>query len=182
MNTEKRSQGVRWRAGIGVGTISLLVIFTILCFSTLALLSLTSAHNNQRIHSRGLQGAKNISQAEGVAAKQLAQLDYFLAELQAEYLAGTADISDISPDQSGLLTPQSYYQAAYQKAESMGCTVNEAEETLTFSVPIDKNSELVTTLRVLPPGEDFRYTVIAQYAVMTGEWAPDNSGHVWPGN
>ena len=40
------------RSGVGTGTTSLLMIFTVLCFATLAMLSLSTAANGRRIAAR----------------------------------------------------------------------------------------------------------------------------------
>lgn len=172
---KNRYNSVRLRSGIGTGTISLLVIFTVLCFSTLALLSLTSAHSNQRIQQRSLLSAQNMAQAEGVAAKQLAYIDNILADLQADYATQPL------PENGNLNPSQNYYEAVYERANGMGYGVNEAERTITFSVPIDKNTALITTLLILPPDAELRYEMQAQYASMIGDWEPADSGQLWPG-
>lgn len=173
MNTQKKKIHTLRRTGIGTGTISLLVIFTVLCFSSLALLSLTAAASNGRIHQRSLIATQNMAQAEGQAAQQLARIDDMLYGLQIEYVASEA---------SGESTADAaYYTAALLNAQEMGCTVDMQNHTVSFTVPIDKNNMLFTTLHLLPPSSQYRYELTEQYSSMGGNWEPDEEIQLWEG-
>lgn len=175
--TPQKRQFVRRRPSLGTGTISLLVIFTVLCFSTLALLSLTSAVNNQRIHHRSLLMAHSLTTAEGDAARTLAQLDETLFTQQQAYAA--ADNNNEVLQQTAL---NNYYQQAFAAARELGFEVDETTLTATCRHTVDNNNELITVLTFNAPEEAQRYHITAQYSLMTGEWTPDNSGQHWPGN
>lgn len=151
------------RSGVGTGTISLLMIFTVLCFATLALLSLSTAASDRRIQSRGYENAVQLATAEGLVSEKLAELDkelYALAD-------GGAD----------------YEQQATAKAQSLGWTLDEESGYLVYEVEIDTENNLVTTVRIDPSGAGARYTVIGQTTVYQGEWEPEVDGSLWvPGS
>ena len=176
--TENKKRTNR-RPGLGVGTVSLLVIFTVLCFSTLALLSLSSAVNYQNTMRPSQQGALSLAAAEGEAAQKLAELDTMLMELQIEM-----QVSDANDAQSSTYasTARAYYDRAAQKAEGLGFEILEDTQQLRFALPIDENHELVTEIVLHAPGADIRYIVVKQASVMTGEWDPGSGeGQLWPG-
>lgn len=144
------------RGSIGTGTISLLMIFTVLCFATLAMLSLSTAASDRRIQQRGFTKAVDLAAAEGAAAEAMAGLDEALVALDA--------------------TDTDYTDEALRAAAGLGWEVDEAAGSCIWTVPLDGENELVTTVRIDPAGADTRFTLTSQVTKFTGSWeaeAPD---------
>lgn len=149
------------RSGVGTGTTSLLVIFTLLFMSTLGLLSLSTALSNQRIMRRGFTSMHNLTTAKGEAAQMLADLDDAL----------------LTAAQAG---EKGYAQRASAAVAGLGWEVNQDEQTAQIYVTIDENNALVTSVKLLPFGSSLRYALQGQTMLMVGEWVPDGAT-VWPG-
>lgn len=155
MNQRTRRTYRRTRSGVGTGTTSLLMIFTVLCFATLALLSLSTAASNQRIQKRSFEGTAALAVAEGQAAEKLAELD---TELSAA--ASRESWNALATGLEWQKNADGYYESA---------------------VPIDESHQLVTVVELLPEGPG-NYRVISQMSVFTGEWTPTQDGDIWSGN
>lgn len=147
------------RSGVGTGTISLLMIFTVLCFATLALLSLSTAASDRRIQSRGYENAVQLATAEGTVSEKLAGLDKVLYDLEG---AGGE-----------------YLEQATEAARNLGWTLDEESGYLVYEVEIDTENNLVTTVRIDPAEAATRYTLIGQTTVYQGEWEPEADGGLW---
>lgn len=158
------------RTGIGVGSVTILVVFTILSVTTLALISLSTAVSNRRINQRSLQSTENMARAEGQAAAKLADIDTALWQLQQQ--APPQDAADES----------AYMRRAATAVEALGCQVDAGTQTASFSLPIDERNDMVCTLQLLPPGQPRRYVLLGMQAVMVGEWDPGEGGALWQGN
>lgn len=167
-NRKRRAAPARRRQGIGTGTVSLLVIFALLFFSTLALLSLTAALGNQRVTRRSLALVSGLSAAEGQMAGVLAQMDDELVALRQEYATGAQQ-------------PEDYYKAAAAAAVQLGFKAEGTENSFEYTLEIDENHVLVTHILLLPPGGTGRYAVVGQYTEVTGEWSPAQGGQLWEG-
>lgn len=119
MNSEARKTGGR-RSAIGTGTTSLLVIFTLLCFATLAMLSFTTAVSNQRMQKGSGENVTNRLAAEGIAAAALARLD--------DELLGAGDADAI--------------------LDELGFTAGEEKDTYRLVTPIDDTNQLITEVEL----------------------------------
>lgn len=163
MNQQARpKRGVR-RSGVGTGTTSLLMIFTVLVFATLAMLSLSTADSQRRIQERGLTSARGRAVSQGVTAEQVAQLDAALYSLGQGFKG----------------TEANYYKEALAVAEGLGWDVDGETNVMVLHIPIDDNSEMVTELKLLAPGEKERYTVLRQASFIIGGWQPEGTGTLW---
>lgn len=150
------------RGGVGTGTTSLLMIFTVLCFATLAMLSLSTAASGRRIQQRGVFSAAAAAAARGNAAEEVAKLDAGLLMLR-QTGGGQAD----------------YVNAATLFAEGLGWQRGEEDGVISLVLPADDANQLVTELRLLPQGEALRYTVIRQALRMAGGWQPEDGAGLW---
>ena len=126
MRESSSHSGSAARLGMGVGTTSILMIFTVLAFATLSLLSLSTSASNMRIQQRGTDRTVALAAAEGTAAAKLAELDAALAGLSA----GGAGYED----------------AALSAAKDIGFTVDGETKTATYTVAIDEDNDLVTVV------------------------------------
>ena len=163
MRTQAKSR--RARSGVGTGTTSLLMIFTVLCFATLAMLSLSTAASNDRIQERGLSGSRALAEARGAAAVEVASLDETLLQLQegAELIR-----SDTT-----------YMDRALAAAQERGWETDAAANTITMRNTVNEDSVLVTKLTLLEPGETARYEVMSQTTELVNGWAPEQDGQLW---
>lgn len=150
------------RSGVGTGTTSLLMIFTVLCFATLAMLSLSTAASNARIQNRGLQGASALAAAKGAAATEVANLDEELF-LLLNKSGGAEDYLDL----------------AFGIAQNRGWIVDKANASILLRQTIDDGSLLETELLLLKPGLGARYQVLRQVSTLVNGWAPETGGQLW---
>ncbi len=168
------------RSSVGTGTISLLMIFTVLCFATLALLSLTTAVSNQRIQKNNFDRTVALSAAEGETAVAIAALDAQLAGLDdVSWTDGNTAVVEFADEEAARLA---VVRAVQPLAEEQGWQVDAEEGTLTWTQPIDEENQLVTVLAPQVQGAQARYELLSQKTVYTGEWTPEQPGQVWPGN
>ncbi|MGD9559165.1 MAG: hypothetical protein AB7V55_00980 [Oscillospiraceae bacterium] len=161
---EKQTARRPARAGVGTGTTSLLMIFTVLCFATLAMLSLSTAASNQRIQRRGLEHTQSLSAARGEAAVATAKLDALLLALSGQH----ADA-------------ENYMIDALSSAEFDGWEADAASATVRLTTVVDEENLLITELQLLPLGEDARYTLLRQTPTLAAGWVPEYEGELWPG-
>ena len=162
MNETQRSAprgGSSARMGMGVGTTSILMIFTVLAFATLALLSLSTAASNMRIQQRGIDRTTALAAAEGEAAAKLAELDAVLSSIGAG---------------------ASYQRDALVAAEGIGFTVDNDAKTAAYTAAVDENNDLVTVVAFDAPGTP-GYRLVSQISSYTGDWAPEAGAGFWPG-
>lgn len=230
---EKYKPTVR-SSGVGTGTISLLMIFTVLCFATLAMLSLSTAASSQRIQERALESGRLLAVAKGEAATHIAQVDAHLldtarqveeqqaqaqreeakrlaeeeaARAKAKSEAEEAVAADAEKSEGleetedpgeeypvglvimapGPAMPSAYYRAAATLMQGEGWAPSEAESQASggkpiyaLRLPLDENTELLTKIALVdmddPAFAQQRYVVLEQVVVMTGGWAPEDTG------
>ncbi len=165
MNNTAKKRFKVGRTSVGTGTTSLLMIFTILCFATLAMLSLSTADSYRSLQQTGTENTQQIAQAKGQAAQTLAELDAQLAELQRQY----------SQD------AQPYQDAATQKAQQLGWIVDDEMGTVYYVTDMPDENELVTELEINELSAELRYTLVRQITRLSGGWAPEEAGQLFPG-
>lgn len=180
MNETKKAVQRGSRASVGTGTISLLMIFTVLCFATLALLSLSTAASNRRIQERSLENAMYMAQAEGVAAQTIAQIDAAIDAVEVETDEEEESLMGIMPDPEE--AEAAYYQAAQQAVRALGVEIDSVQHTITFVTEIDEFHELVTVLTIQPPDSSTNIVLTSQTSHYTGTWVPEGQGDLWTGN
>ncbi len=149
---QNQGQSRRARSGFGTGTTSLLMIFTVLCFATLAMLTLSTAASNARIQQRSLQGTAALAKAEGEAAEAVAELDAALAAAPAE-------------DPAAL-------------AASLGWQATGSPLVFQLATSMEENHQLLTEVQLQEGGP---LTLVSQKTVYTGEWTPGQNGQLWNG-
>lgn len=147
------------RPGVGTGTVSLLMIFTVLCFATLAMLCLSTAASDRRIQQRGYQRAVDLAAAEGTAAEAMAELDEALLMLDSQ--------------------GEAYLKKALQAAAGLGWEVAEAEGSATWTAPLNENNNLVTAVHINTGAAGTRFFITSQTTVYTGAWEAEPPGDLW---
>lgn len=164
-NSAVRRYSRTTRSGMGTGTISLLMIFTVLCFATIALLSVSTAMSDRRIQQRSFERTIALSSAEGRAAEKLAELDQILFEFRETQNDTGTEALDAMQDQ----------------ACETGWTPGNELYTVVWTEPIDRENNLVTAITLLPPEAEQRYKLVSQVSEYIGEWEPESGGSFWSG-
>ncbi len=141
------------RTGMGVGTTSILMIFTVLAFATLAMLSMSTVMSNATIQTRGTKGVIALAAAEGEAAEKAAALD--------EALAGITETGD------------AYFAAAEAAATGLGFAAGPEERQVAYTADEGDSHEVVMVLELQEPGQDARFTVVQMVSQYTGTWQPE---------
>lgn len=149
------------RSGVGVGTISLMVIFTILCLSVLALLSVSTVQSDRRISERSTDNIIDISAQKGSVAKIIAELDDKLVYLP-------------------IMEEEEYFENAMEICEELGFTVY-PDRVVEIIFPLSSGALLKTKLEILPQGEKTRYLALEQVIEQSREWVPEEDGTLWLG-
>lgn len=70
---------------IGVGYISIMLIFTVICLTIFAVLSFQAAYSNNQLSGRSEEFTQKYYAADAAAKKTLAELDRIAAEAQNEF-------------------------------------------------------------------------------------------------
>ncbi len=162
---EQKNVIISRRSGVGTGTTSLLMIFTVLCFATLAMLSLATAASSQRTQQRGFEKAAATAAARGEVAGQVALLDEQLLALQLEHQDDAA----------------AYMDSAAQLAQQLGWAAGEQQGSIVWIQGVDEETELYTELILLEQDAAERYTVELQVAQVIGGWSAEDDGQIWQG-
>lgn len=149
-----QNQPRRTRSSVGTGTTSLLMIFTVLCFATLGMLTLSTAASNARIQQRSFEGTAALAAAEGKAAEAVARLEAALA---------TAAQGD----------------ALAEAATPLGFTETEEPGVWQLVTEVEQDHQLITQVQAKQNGA---VQVVGQTTQYTGAWTPGQNGQLWPGN
>lgn len=151
--------------GLGTGAISLLVVFTVLGLSMLALLGLSTSLFNQRLGEKSLQSNRQMAQAEQMAALKFAAIDEQLGMLQTEY----------REDEEG------YDANVKDFLIEQGCVLQWAEKTASFTLALNETTQLEYTFKVEDAFSSFRYRVISEILSSSKDWEAEQPGQLWAG-
>ena len=146
------------RAGLGVGSPTLLVVFTLLVLTFVSLLSFSSARQNRDLQRQNALAAGRLEAGEEALCQALAQIDAALLALQGQAPSG------------GYLQ-----QALALLAQDFGCETDEQANTVLLAVPVDIYREWVVKLEILSAEAPYRYTLLEKYVRMTDAWQPAES-------
>lgn len=149
------------RGGFAPGSITLLMLLAVLSLTVLALLSYSTALYNRNLFTRAQAAQTAVQTGEAAAAEKLAALDEALAALQEQEFYA----EDV------------YFEAAGARLQEMGCSWQPEENTALFTVEIDEYRAWQVAIRLLPPGEGARYTLVRQAVRLTGAWQPEEERH-----
>lgn len=156
--------------GVNIGSISILVIFVILCLTTFATLSLVSANSDSKLSSNTAGSVTSFYKADS-AAEEL------LAEISEKCLAPA--LKDT--------TRELFLDRCVELKTGINKAVSYTRENdrlfFHYSVPIDDKSELQVSLEVIYPDRKggAPYKLTKWTTVSTAEWIGDESLNVWPG-
>ncbi|MDO5590664.1 MAG: hypothetical protein Q4F98_06365 [Lachnospiraceae bacterium] len=147
-----------------IGSVTLLMIFIVLCMITFAALSLSSAASDAKATEKSIRHTKKYYKATSLAEETVADIDSFLKESR-NHTSGKAQ----------------YFQHIKNKYKN-NAHIKIAESskglTLTFLTKMNEKQALKTTLRILDPADNERYTITSWQTIATTKWRGDNSLHL----
>lgn len=140
---------------MGVGASSVLMIFVVLCLTTLGVLSFASARADLMLTQRRKAYVESYYQADAAAQRVLFQIDEQLALAKKD--------------------PEEYEQAVRDIAvEGVTLTVSD-DLTIAFPIEISESLRLEVAVRALGPEVTKRYETAYYRMVNIGDWSPDTS-------
>lgn len=143
--------GRRKTGGVFIGVSSLLVIFIVLCLTTFAALSLTSANADLKMARRAAQAVS----------------DYYAADSRAVELLALADAA-VEADPA---RPQAAGVSFLRRGRALFAS---------YAVPISDAQELRVEVRYPGPG-GARHEILLWQSAPTREWRGDETIELWDG-
>lgn len=157
--------------GINVGSISILVIFVLLCLTTFATLSLVSANADKKLTDTAAKSLLNFYSADSKAEEILANIDGGLKK---------ADIGT---------SKQDYFNNCINSLsnfDAISTTLVEEKLTLSYIASIDDKKQLQVSLDILYPTKNSkeRYKIVKWQTVniAQAEDEVDATLNLWNGN
>ena len=144
-----------------IGSVSLLMIFIILCLTVFSALSLSGALREYRYSQKIAQHQTDYYTASGSASRVLKEIDQILDQAHTDH-------------------PETYYEAAEQQLSLIeGVRTDLASESpsITYQIPIDDSQSLQVTLALNAPDEleQGYYRITAWQEIPSSEWNGDDS-------
>lgn len=147
-----------------IGTVSLLMIFIILCMVTFAALSLSSAAADHRFSQKMADHSREYYDASGKAEAKLAEIDDVL---DGAYQNGMSD--------------DDYYQQIRENYPDISQEFTKEKPLISYQVDMNDSQAVFVQLKILPPteiestGSNSYYKIITWKEISTKEWKGDNS-------
>lgn len=140
---------------VGVGASSILMIFIILCLTTLGVLSFASARANLQLTTRRQTQVQAYYATQAEAQRLLARIDEALLAARAE--------------------PNTYDEQVKSLAALDERIAVKNNGTVELTLPVGQTQELHLTLAIGGAEDATRYTVMTHYLINIEEWEPDTS-------
>lgn len=144
-----------------IGSVSLLMIFIVLCLAVLSTLSLSGALSEYRYSQKIAQHQADYYNASGSASRVLKEIDRILCQAHAEY-------------------PDDYYRSAEQRLvllEDVKTDLTSQSPSITYQIPVDDSQSLLVTLALNAPDEleQGYYRITSWQEISSSEWNGDDS-------
>lgn len=151
---------------MNIGSISLLMIFIILCMVILAALSLSSAAGNKSSADKFAVHSTNYYKASNQAEEVLDQIDGILAKSY-----------QISPDSSTYFSEIKAMLSESDIGVNLNVSIESKPATLNYTTTVDGSQALEVELTLNDPWTTSSgfYTITSWTEVATSEWNADNS-------
>ncbi len=155
MSRQKRAGA---SAGISFGTVSIIVIFSVLCLSIFAVLSLSLALSEKKLAHKTADAYTAFWQAEYAATNQINAIHALYAK--------TGNLAQF-----------------LEEAKELGAEVTIDGQTTTIATvtPVDANRQLEIQLTLNTQEQNKKLAVTRWQVVNTGPWTPDESIQIWNG-
>ncbi|MGN1339644.1 MAG: hypothetical protein ACI4WS_05085 [Oscillospiraceae bacterium] len=152
---------------VGVGYISIMLIFTVICLTIFAVLSFQAAYSNDRLSERGEDFTKQYYAADMQAKKILSELDYKSAELLGGFHFGE-ELAAAAEDISG-------GTASLTAKDGRECVL------VNYSVEMNDRQRLSVSVLFYTSAGEYRYEV-QSWKTTTEQEPGDSHLNVWDGS
>lgn len=147
-------------AGIGVGYVTVIIIFAIICLTIFAVLSYRAAGSNDALNERAGEHLNKYYEADASAKKTLYELDEIAANARnTPFFADTFESETAKIDKVSV------------KTEPDGCTVS-------FSEPINENSFIFVSVKFYENKKEYKINTWKRMSAINSD---DNEINVWDG-
>lgn len=167
---------------VGLGIPTILMIFIVLCLTTLGVLSLTSANSDSKLTDKTEAALLADYQAEQIAEQMLSEIDGCLLQAANDTAVWqqTGVCSKLSVDVSARAkSAQDIYTALVRTG--LPDMVSLEQDTVAFSVPLSDGRSLQVSVLLKNYQESKRYE-ITRYRLVTPELINEEEvQQLWPG-
>jgi len=150
--------------GMNVGTVTILIIFMVLCLSVFSTLSFISAYADLKLSQKSALTIGQYYNADAEAKDKIAGIDGLLAPILKQSAGRGAYLKDAGQ--------------ALSRAEGVTLTAAAGQNPrASFGVPLDDNRTLAVVLEITGSNPDDRYK-IASYKVVSNEAGAGDSVNI----
>ena len=169
---------------VNIGSSSLLIVFLVLCLTTFAILSLSSAQSDYSFSKRSAEHKTEYYEASSRAEMILGEIDQILAETAEQVNAAQKNAVQEKADSE----LASFELAAAARLDGkeidnipLSCTGTEGETVISYQVPSGAKQALNISLLITNDSEHENYYKIqAWQLISTSDWNADNSLNLIP--
>lgn len=169
---------------VNIGSSSLLIVFLVLCLTTFAILSLSSAQSDYSFSKRSAEHKTEYYEASSRAEMILGEIDQILAETAEQVNAAQKNAGQENADSE----LASFELAAAARLDGkeidsipLSCTGTEGGTVISYQVPSGAKQALNVSLLITNDSEHENYYKIqAWQLISTSDWNADNSLNLIP--
>lgn len=169
---------------VNIGSSSLLIVFLVLCLTTFAILSLSSAQSDYSFSKRSAEHKTEYYEASSRAEMILGEIDQILAETAEQVNAAQENAVQENADSE----LASFELAATARLDGkeidnipLSCTGTEEGTVISYQVPSGAKQALNVSLLITNDSEHENYYKIqAWQLISTSDWNADNSLNLIP--
>lgn len=169
---------------VNIGSSSLLIVFLVLCLTTFAILSLSSAQSDYSFSKRSAEHKTEYYEAASRAEMILGEIDQILAETSEQVNTAQKNAAQEKAD-SELASFELAVAARLDGKEidniPLSCTGTEEGTVISYQVPSGAKQVLNVSLLITNDSEHENYYKIqAWQLISTSDWNADNSLNLIP--
>lgn len=169
---------------VNIGSSSLLIVFLVLCLTTFAILSLSSAQSDYSFSKRSAEHKTEYYEASSRAEMILGEIDQILAETAEQVNTAQKNAAQEKADSE----LASFELAAAARLDGkeidnipLSCTGTEEGTVISYQVPSGAKQALSVSLLITNDSEHENYYKIqAWQLISTSDWNADNSLNLIP--
>lgn len=169
---------------VNIGSSSLLIVFLVLCLTTFAILSLSSAQSDYSFSKRSAEHKTEYYEASSRAEMILGEIDQILAETAEQ--VNVAQKNAVQENADSELASFELAAAARLDGKEidnipLSCTGTEEGTVISYQVPSGAKQALNVSLLITNDSEHENYYKIqAWQLISTSDWNADNSLNLIP--
>lgn len=174
---------------INIGSSSLLMVFLVLCLTTFAILSLSSAQSDYSFSKKFAEHKTEYYEASSRAEMILGEIDQILAETAKQVTAAQNNAAQNSTVQNSADSELASFELAVTARIDgkeidnipLSCTGAEGETVISYQVPSGEKQALNVSLLLTNDSEyENYYKIQAWQLISTNDWNADNSLNLIP--